>query len=134
LAGWLIQQAAPQLAGQDWECIVPIPLHPVKQREREFNQAQRLANRLSRATRIPMNSRVVRRAAPTRSQTLLSRAERQENMRNAFKLRDGARLAGGRVLLVDDVFTTGATAGACAGALLQGGASEVCVWTVARGV
>jgi ComF family protein len=134
LARWLVEQAGPQLAGHDWSCIVPIPLHPVKQREREFNQAERLARRLSGATGIAMNSKLVRRTAATRSQTLLSREERQENMRNAFKLREGAKLGGGRVLLVDDVFTTGATAGACAEALLKGGASEVCVWTVARGV
>jgi predicted amidophosphoribosyltransferase len=71
---------------------------------------------------------------PTRTQTRLSRPERQENVRNAFAMRSGARLNGERVVLLDDVFTTGATTSACARVLKEAGASKVCVWTVARGI
>ena len=134
LAGLLISRAAPALAGQSWDALVPVPLHPTRQRQREFNQAERLANRLSQATRIPVNRRLLRRAVPTRTQALLTRRERLANVRTAFALRHGARLEGRSLVLVDDVMTTGATTGACAAVLRAAGAAEVCVWTVARGI
>lgn len=134
LAGLLIQQALPEVGRGEFDCVVPVPLHPVKQREREFNQAERLARRLAAAARLPLNPKAVVRVAPTRTQTLLTREERLANVRRAFAPRPGARLNGARVLLVDDVLTTGATTSACAGALLAAGAASVCVWTVARGI
>jgi competence protein ComFC len=134
LAELLIRAAGPALAGKKRDMIVPVPLHPTKQREREFNQAERLADRLGAATRIPVNKRLLRRVVLTRTQTLLKRPERLANVRNAFAMRDGQRLNGERLVLVDDVFTTGATTGACAQVLVAAGAGEVCVWTVARGI
>ena len=68
------------------------------------------------------------------TQTLLTREQRAENMHGAFAVRNGVKLDGERVVLVDDVFTTGATTSACAQALRAAGAGEVCVWTVARGL
>ena len=68
------------------------------------------------------------------TQTLLTREQRAKNMRGAFAVRNGVKLDGERVVLVDDVFTTGATTSACARALRAAGAGEVCVWTVARGL
>ncbi|HLH53096.1 MAG TPA: ComF family protein [Verrucomicrobiae bacterium] len=130
----LTQCAAPELSKTEWNFIVPVPLHPTKLREREFNQAQRLAHRLSQAIHVPVNERLLRRTVPTRTQTLLSREERMENVRKAFAARTRARLKGERIVLVDDVFTTGATTGACARVLMDLGAGEVCVWTVARGI
>jgi ComF family protein len=134
LAELLIRAAAPALEGKNWHMIVPVPLHPAKQREREFNQAERLADRLGAATRIPVNKRLLRRVIRTRTQTQLSRPERLANVRNAFAMRQRQRLNGERIVLVDDVFTTGATTSACARVLTAAGASEVCVWTVARGI
>jgi ComF family protein len=134
LAEWLVTRALPVLVEGVWDWIVPIPLHPAKERQREFNQAERLATRLSRATQIPLNLRLLQRIVATRTQTELSRQERLANVHNAFALRAGARLDGERIVLVDDVFTTGATSSACAKALKAGGAGEVCVWTVARGI
>lgn len=134
LADLLIRQALPEISKQRWDWIVPVPLHPTKQREREFNQAERLARRLSLAAGVPLNSRLLRRVLPTRTQTLLSREERLANVRKAFVARQGACLQGKRIVLVDDVFTTGATTGACAKILRSAGAGEVCVWTVARGI
>jgi ComF family protein len=134
LAGLLINRAAPDLTAQSWDALVPVPLHPARQRQREFNQAERLARRLSQATRIPVNGRLLRRVAPTRSQTLLTRRERLANVRAAFAMRPGACLEGRRLVLIDDVMTTGATTGACAAVLRAAGAAEVCVWTVARGI
>jgi ComF family protein len=134
LAGLFLREAVPALRGRDWHVIVPVPLHPLKQREREFNQAERLAAHLADALKIPLNQTLLRRVAPTETQTLLSRQQRAANMRGAFATRPGHRLNGERVVLVDDVFTTGATTSACARTLLAAGAGDVCVWTVARGL
>jgi ComF family protein len=134
LADLLIRAAGPVLDQQKPSLIVPVPLYPTKQREREFNQAERLARRLGAAMQIPVNKRLLRRVLPTRTQTQLNRQERLANVRNAFAMRGGQRLNGERIVLVDDVFTTGATTSACARVLRTAGAGEVCVWTVARGV
>jgi ComF family protein len=134
LGDLLNERAVPELSNGTWDFIVPVPLHRMKEREREFNQAERLAKRLSRASGIPVNDRLVRRVVATRTQTMLSRAERASNVRRAFAMRPGQRLNGEKLVLVDDVFTTGATTNACARVLIEAGAGEVCVWTVARGV
>ncbi|HEY6168666.1 MAG TPA: ComF family protein [Verrucomicrobiae bacterium] len=134
LADLLCREAAPVLRGGEWDLIVPVPLHPLKQREREFNQAARLGDRLSRRTGIPLNTSLLSRRLNTRTQTQLTRAERAANMRAAFATRPGVALRGERIVLVDDVLTTGATTSACARVLVQAGAGKVSVWTLARGV
>jgi ComF family protein len=134
LADLFLRETVPALRGQKWDFIVPVPLHSVKQREREFNQAERLAGHLSAAMKIPLNTKLLRRVASTKTQTLLTREQRAENMRGAFAVRDKLKLNGEKIILVDDVFTTGATTSACAQALRAAGAGEVCVWTVARGL
>jgi len=112
--------------------LLPVPLFPVKQRERGFNQAGRLAYRLGRAIGVPVEHRWLRRVVATPSQTRLSRSQRADNMRSAFARRGPVRLDGLNLVLVDDVFTTGATTSACARLLLRSGAARVVVWTVAR--
>ena len=134
LADLLIRATGTELTRANWDAIVPVPLHPTKEREREFNQAQRLAAGLSRATHIPLQTGWLNRVAPTRTQTLLTRNERAENVRRAFAARPALRLNGERIVLIDDVFTTGATTSACARVLKAAGAGDVCVWTVARGI
>ncbi len=134
LAGLLVRAAAPVLNRENCDMIIPVPLHAAKRREREFNQAERLAACLSRATRIPLNTKLLRRVKPTQTQTLLTRQERAANVQSAFALGPGASLAGRRVVVLDDVFTTGATTSACARLLRIAGAVDVCVWTVARGL
>ncbi len=134
LANLLIRQAATPIREGGWEALVPVPLFPVKRREREFNQAERLGAALAQATGLPLLTTVVRRVVPTRTQTQLNRQERADNMRGAFAPVAGEALKGRRVVLVDDVLTTGATTSACARALLKGGATEVGVWTLARGL
>lgn len=134
LADLLVRAARSELRREDWDLIVPVPLHPAKQREREFNQAERLAAPLARALEIPVRPRVIQRVEPTRTQTRLTRPERAANVRKAFALRRGVSLQGARVIVLDDVLTTGATTSACARVLRQAGAADVCVWTVARGL
>ena len=134
LADLLVRAARPAMAKEHWDMIVPVPLHPLKKREREFNQAERLAARLSEATEVPVYTRELRRVETTRTQTLLTRVQRAANVRHAFAVRAGCQLDGRRVILVDDVLTTGATTSACARALRNAGARVVQVWTVARGL
>jgi len=122
------------LAAERFDALVPVPLHPYKQREREFNQAERLARSIGRELKLLVRTEWVQRVIPTRTQTKLDRKERAANVRRAFAMRKGLKLNGERILVVDDVLTTGATTSACAQTLLEGGAREVCVWTVARGL
>ena len=134
LAGLLVREAAPVLRDGGWHTIIPVPLHGLKLREREFNQAARLARHLGAATGLPVDERSLIRLNPTATQTRLTRVQRAKNMTGAFAVRDGVRLQGRKIVLVDDVFTTGATTSDCARALRKAGASDVCVWTVARGL
>jgi ComF family protein len=135
LAGLFLRETVPALRAEPRDLIVPVPLHRQKQAEREFNQAEHLARHLGAATNLPVNCKLVRRVGPTHTQTLLSRAERTRNVSRAFAAGpapDGAR--GKRIVLVDDVLTTGATTSACARVLKASGAADVCVWTLARGL
>jgi ComF family protein len=134
LADLLIREAAAELRCGNWDWIVPVPLHSAKQREREFNQAERLAQRLSAATAIPLHTSLLRRTKPTLTQTKLTREQRAKNVLKAFARQEGVKLNGGRIVLFDDVFTTGATTSACAKVLRAAGAAEVCVWSLARGL
>lgn len=134
LADLFLQRAAPALDPAEWNVLVPVPLSPVRQREREFNQAHALAAHLSRATGIPMNAQGLRRVRATRTQALLKREARWDNMRDAFALDGCGSWEGRSCVVVDDVLTTGATTSACARALKVAGARRVCVWTLARGV
>ena len=134
LADLLLRAALPELRASKWDIVVPVPLHPTKEREREFNQATRIASHLARALNLLLNENLVRRVTPTRTQTLLTKKQRADNVRRAFAAVSGAKLSGQRVILVDDVLTTGATTSACARVLRELGADDVCVWTVARGL
>jgi len=114
------------------DLLVPVPLHPRRERERGFNQALLLARRLGRGWGVPVGAGVLARAAATRPQTDLTAEERRANVRDAFALRRPDQVEGRHVLLVDDIFTTGSTAGACALRLREAGAAAVGVITVAR--
>jgi ComF family protein len=113
------------------DVIVPVPLHVRRLAERGYNQAALLAQYLGSALGIPVYCDCLRRSRYTESQTRLNAQERSRNVDGAFACtRSGIR--GARVLLVDDVCTTGATLGACGRALEQGGARSVWALTVAR--
>ncbi|MEP6663619.1 MAG: ComF family protein, partial [Verrucomicrobiota bacterium] len=133
LVDLLLRQAKPVLEKDQWDFIVPVPLHPLKKRQREFNQAERLAAHLGRATQIAMNPNLLERIEFTRSQTRLTRPQRSTNMRNAFAMKNRRKLHGEKIILLDDVLTTGARTSACARILQKAGAGEICVWTIARG-
>ena len=133
LASWLIDASQERIDWSTVDAIVPVPLHPVKQRSREFNQAELLARELSRKFQKPVVKNGIRRAKPTVTQTRLDAHARRENLRNAFAP-GRVRMDASRVVLIDDVFTTGATLDSCAKVLLAQGAADIIALTVARGV
>lgn len=114
------------------DLLVPVPLHPERERNRGFNQSLLLARRLGRAWHLPVRADVLVRVAPTRPQTELGAGARRANVRGAFALRRPDLVLGRHVVVVDDILTTGSTATACAVCLREGGAATVGVLTVAR--
>ena len=126
----VLAEAAPQLlALGDWDGLVPVPLHWMRRWQRGFNQAEVLARAVGRRYGIPVRGRVLRRVRATARQHGDFTARRR-NVEGAFAARGS--VAGHRLLVVDDVFTTGATVDACAAALLRAGAMRVGVLTLAR--
>jgi len=120
-----------RLRGRQFDVIIPVPLHPARKRERGFNQASLLAELLS--ARISIQSKpLLERIRYTTTQTALDRTERMENLHNAFRLRKNANVRGLRVLLIDDVLTTGSTLNECARILKDAGAISVHAATAAR--
>jgi ComF family protein len=130
----LAQQLAPFRAELEPELIVPVPLHRKRLRQRGYNQSQLLAEVLGKAWRLPVEVGNLRRVRWTEPQTNLDAVERRSNVVGAFEVNRAQRLAEKRVLLVDDVFTTGSTIRACAEALREAGVTEVLAVTVARSV
>ncbi len=118
----------------DVDCLMPIPLHPNRLRQREFNQSLLLADRVGHALGRPVSARNLRRTVDTDPQISLPRAARLHNLRKAFAIHAPQEVAGARILLVDDVFTTGTTASECTRVLLQAGAKDVTVLALARSV
>jgi competence protein ComFC len=112
--------------------LVPVPLHPTRLRERGFNQADALAETLSKKTRLPV-LRCIQRRRYTNTQTQFDRLERMQNLRNAFALRKSNGVRGKHLVLLDDVLTTGSTLHECALVLRAAGAESVRAITVARG-
>ena len=118
---------------EDFDLITCVPLHYRRRRERGFNQAELLSRALARIVGLP-ELRTLRRTAATQSQVGLSDARRLENVRNVFRCTHIDRVAGKRVLLIDDVMTTGATVESAAAALIGAGVEKVSVLTVARAI
>lgn len=127
--GRLLALALPR--EQNFDAIVPMPLHWRKRWQRRFNQAELLAQEISRRTHTPVKN-ALRRIRFTATQAGLTNAKRRQNVSGAFRPKRAGSLDGQRVLLVDDVMTTGATAAACARALKVAGASQVVLLTLAR--
>lgn len=129
-ARWLARAGTALLA--DADLVAPVPLHWTRLFLRRYNQAALLANGVARVAGLRAAPDLLTRRRRTPSQGGLGREQRQRNVRGAFAVRDPAAVAGRRVLLVDDVLTTGATASACAMALNRAGAASVDVLTLAR--
>jgi len=123
--GSLMQLSLPVLRAHGIDCVVPVPLHPSRLAERGFNQAALLARPLARALEVPLFAQGLERLRDTPRQATLDRTLRLENVATAFIAKRPHIFPGKRVLLVDDVRTTGATLRACALALHEAGARKV---------
>ncbi len=117
--------------GMEW--LVPVPLHHTRFRERGYNQSFYIAKGLQPSLNIPIQTKIIKRRKRTKTQTKLTREERSKNVENIFSVLKSKKsdLANRRILMVDDVYTTGATADECARILMEAGAAEVKVLTAA---
>jgi len=116
----------------DVEAIVPVPLHPKREKIRGFNQAQIIAKELAKYKGIELLEKKLIRVKNIPPQTSLEASERKKNVRGAFAVKNGESLKGKIILLVDDVYTTGATIKECSLALKKAGAREVRAITLAQ--
>ncbi len=114
------------------DIVIPVPMTQARLKSRGYNQAGLLANGLSKLINLPYDENNLLKIKDTKSQVGLDFSERKNNLIDAFKTKDKKFFKGKRVLLVDDIFTTGATIECCARALKKGGASQVFVITVAH--
>lgn len=115
--------------------VIPVPLHPNREKERGFNQASVLGRQLARRVRLPFDDKsLIRTSHSGKHRAGMDASGRRASVVSAFAISYPRLIAGERILLVDDVFTTGATVSACAAALMASGASEVYVLTIARAV
>jgi ComF family protein len=130
LLGELFAAALAERGGPPPDCIVPVPLHLRRLRERGFNQALELARAVARRRGIPLLANGLRRVRYTLPQTRLDAHRRQTNPLGAFAL--GGPLPGQRIVLMDDVVTTASTIGECARVLRAGGATDIEIWAIGR--
>jgi competence protein ComFC len=132
LVNWLEEALNdPRISQEPFDALVPVPLHATRIRERGYDQIAALVELLGKRSRHPVWS-CLRRSRYTESQTRFSRKERLQNLRNAFALRKGTSVLGKRLILIDDVLTTGSTLDECARVLNGHGAKSVRAVTVAR--
>lgn len=131
LVEWLINAFDQHAGDSRWHALVPVPLYHRRHRERGFNQASEIAHGLGKARKIAVLD-CLYRYRDTQTQTKLDRKTRWDNMTGAFQLKRRFDVKGKSLLLIDDVFTTGATVNACAQALASAGAGHLAVLTIAR--
>lgn len=112
-------------------CIIPVPLHPKRLRERGYNQAEVIAKGLAESMGVPVITDVLLRNVNTQTQTKKTRIERLKNMSGVFAVSNPEKISNGHILLVDDVITTGATLETCAQTLLEATDVKVSIATLA---
>ncbi len=128
-----LKNALPELDEiSDFDWIIPVPLHMKRLKQRGFNQAQVLASCFFPTEKHKINPHILERTSDTPLQTNLSGKDRRRNLRKAFSIRNGADIKRKKILLVDDVFTTGTTLNECAQTLRKAGAKDVQALTLAR--
>ncbi|MDD5073249.1 MAG: ComF family protein [Candidatus Omnitrophica bacterium] len=133
LGSVMVEYAARNLNFGSVDMIVPVPLHPVKLRERQFNQSELIAEHLAKKFNKKIEKDWLKRIRYTAPQAGLSREQRLRNIKGAFLVKRDAGFAGKSILLVDDVMTTGATLHECAKTIKSAGAKKVLAYTLACG-
>ena len=132
MACFMADFSFPDIDFSEYSLIVPVPLHIKRLRERGFNQSLILARHLGEKKDIPVNFSLLRRHKFTATQTGSNKTERKQNIKGAFEVSDSKIIASKNILLVDDVYTTGATVDECSKTLIKAGAQKVSVLTLAR--
>ncbi len=132
-ADWMVRAVKERRSVERPDLCVPVPLHSTRLRERSFNQAERLGRALAERLHLPFRADLLVRGRATLPQIALPREMRRLNLQEAFSLNPKTSVQGLKILLVDDIFTTGSTAGACAQLLKQAGAAHVTVAALAHG-
>lgn len=117
---------------RDFDIIIPVPLHPSRQRRRGYNQSAKFAEGLSQSMATPWDESISVRVAKSETQTRKSKIDRWENVKNVFTVSENSRVAGKRILLVDDIITTGATIEACGQHLMAAGCRQLSVACIAE--
>jgi ComF family protein len=138
LASWFAAGLRETFEGHRQRCaadvVVPVPVHALRLRERGYNHAELIAKPLARSLGLPCRSYLLVRSRPRPDKLRLTLRERWRSVRGAYTIRQGLRVDNLRVLLVDDVLTTGATLDACSRALRKAGAARVVALTAARAI
>ena len=128
----LVRRYAQQVKRWEIEEIIPVPVHKKRLAKRGFNQSEVIAEYISEYLRIPMNATVVERSVHTKPQKQVSGKKRRQNLRDAFRVTKGAKVAK-HVLVIDDIYTTGSTLEELARTLRNAGARKVCFLTISIG-
>ena len=132
LASFMAGFSFPDIDFTDYSLIIPVPLHINRLRERGFNQSLILARALEKRRQIPVDFSALKRHRFTVTQAGSNRNERKQNIKGSFEVTDSKKIAGKNIILVDDVYTTGATINECAKTLIRARAKKVAVFTLAR--
>jgi ComF family protein len=132
LGRFMAEFSYPGFSIADYSLVIPVPLHIKRLRERGFNQSVILAREIARRFTLPLDFMALRRNIHTDPQVGRGKKEREENVRGVFEIRTEKAIGGEKILLVDDVYTTGSTLRECAGILKKHGAREVAALTLAR--
>jgi ComF family protein len=132
LSSFMANFSFPDFDFSEYSLLIPVPLHIKRLRERGFNQSLLLAKQMGGKYKLPVNFSLLKRSKFTLTQTGLNKAEREKNIKGAFVVTDKKKAAGENIILIDDVYTTGATINECAKVLLKAGAQKVAALTLSR--
>lgn len=132
LGGLLLEGFEQYFKDEQYDAIIPVPLHSRRKRQREFNQATLLAQTIQRAHNLPIIENVVQRIRHTRPQTSMTPVKRKTNVLGAFEVKGSSEIQGAQLLVVDDIYTTGSTTNEIARELIEAGAKHVDVLTLSR--
>jgi ComF family protein len=132
LSSFMADFSFPDIDFTDYSLIIPVPLHIKRLRERGFNQSLILSRVLGGKKQIPVNFSLLKRHKFTLTQTGSNKKERKQNIKGAFEVSDKKKITGKNIILIDDVYTTGATINECAKTLIKAGARKVSALTLAR--
>ncbi len=114
-----------------YDIIIPVPLYPKKKLERGYNQTELIAKKIAKDLQIKVDTKLLKKIIDTRKQSTLTKQERKSNVKDAFKLKSSKKIEGKKVILFDDIYTTGSTMNECSRIIKKSGAKEIAILTIA---